>query len=248
MDTRFLHAVGHRPYPLPRAPWVMAQQWHDLLFAHWTVSAERMRELVPAQFPLDLYDGRCYLGIVPFTMKHVRPRLAPSVPWLSFFHELNVRTYVTVGGKPGVFFFSLDAANPIAVQIARTGFKLPYFNARMMLKRQGDTIYYDSRRTHRGAPPAELRGHYRPTGPVYLSTPGTLEHWLTERYALYTLDAQGRILRGDIHHEQWSLQPAEAEFTVNTLAQAAGFEISGPPTLHFARAIQVVVWPLTTAP
>lgn len=233
----------HRPYPPPTGPWVMHQRWHDLLFAHWPVPEETMRALVPRELPLDTYDGTAWLAVTPFRMSDVRPRYLPALPWLSAFPELNVRTYVTLGGKPGVYFFSLDAANPVAVTAARQFFSLPYYTATMSAADDGTTIHYRSRRTHAGAPGAELAARYRPTGAVFHSTPGSLEYWLTERYCLYTLNARRQPMRAEIHHAQWPLQPAEAEFEVNTMAAPLGLTL--PPAaslLHFARRLDVVVW------
>ena len=159
------------------------------------------------------------------------------------FPELNVRTYVTIGGKPGIWFFSLDAGNPVAVEGARDVFHLNYYNARMSCTSQGDTVYYASERTHRGAPGATLAGRYRPTGAVYRSTPGTLEHWLTERYCLYAANRGGQIWRGEIHHAQWPLQPAEAEFERNTMTEQIELALPNTkPLLHFASYLEVIAW------
>lgn len=241
----------HRTYPLPGGPWVMRQTWRNLLFAHWPIAPAALRGLVPQSLPLDTYGGQAWLGVVPFSMQDVHPRGLWSVPRLSHFPELNVRTYVTLNErgveKPGVYFFSLDAGNRVAVALARRFFLLPYFNARMATweKRDG-SIEYRSRRTHSGAPPAEFRAAYRPTGPVYLSQPGSLEHWLTERYALYTVDARGRPYIGEIHHVQWPLQPAQADLDVADLvgASAALRLPDVPPLLHFARRIDMAAWAL----
>lgn len=246
-----LAATSHRPWPLPRGPWVMAQTWHDLLFAHWPLPAAKLAPLIPSPLALDTYEGQAWLAVVPFRMSGVRPRGVPGMPWLSAFPELNVRTYVTApgGSKPGVFFFSLEAANPIAVSAARRGFHLPYFRARMRLTDYGDHIAYTSTRTHTGAPPAAFVGRYGPTGGVYATTPGSLEHWLTERYCLYTVTGGGRLHRGDIHHAPWPLQPAQATLATNSMAAAAGIHLPDtPPLLHFARRLDVVVWPLTRVP
>lgn len=236
--------TAHRPWPLPRGPWLMAQSWHDLLFAHWPVPVAALRPLVPAPLPLDTWEGRAWLGVVPFRMTGVRLRAAPPVPRLSAFLEVNVRTYVTLDGKPGVYFFSLDAENPLAVRAARQLFSLPYFDAEMGLERDGEAIAYRSRRTHRGAPPAELAATYRPVGEPYRAAPGSLDAWLTERYCLYSSGPSGRIRRLEVHHAPWPLQPAAAEISSNTLAAAAGLELPAtPPLLHFARRLDVVFWP-----
>lgn len=240
---------AHRPWPLPRGPWVMTQQWLDLLFAHWPIPVEMMRALVPPQLKVETWEGTAWVGVVPFRMQGVRPRLVPAMPWLSAFPELNVRTYVKVRDrgvdKTGVYFFSLEAANPVAVTIARSTFKLPYFHARMALTETAGTIHYRSHRTHRNAPAAEFVGSYAPTGAVYQSTPGSFDAWLTERYALYTVDQRGRVYIGEIHHIPWPLQPATAYIEINTMAQASGLTLPGvAPILHFVRHLDVVVWPL----
>jgi hypothetical protein len=240
-----LKRTAHRPWPLPKTPWLMAQTWSKLLFMHYRVPLEELREWVPSAFDIDTYDGEAWVAIVPFRMSFVRPHHLPAVPWLSFFPELNVRTYVTIGGKPGVYFFSLDAANPAAVRIARTAFLLPYFNARMTCWDRGTHIDYDSWRTHRGVPPADFRAHYGPIGPITLTEPGTLEHWFTERYALYTVDSTGTPYRAEVHHRQWPVQPAWAEVQTNTmLAPYRLTLIDSQPLLHYAERIKVVAWPI----
>lgn len=227
-------------------PWVMEQHWHTLLFAHWPIAAAAMRALLPPQLTLDTYGGEAWVGVVPFQMRGVRPRITPAVPWLSAFPELNVRTYVTAHGVPGVYFFSLDAANPVAVAIARALFYLPYFTARMRsLHQASDEIRYTSQRVHRGAASAEFAATYRPVGPVYQARSGMLDHWLTERYCLYTVGRGGTLYRGAIHHPQWPLQPAEAAFSVNTMAASHGIALpDSPPLLHYAHYQRVRIWPL----
>ena len=238
-----LAEIGHRPWPLPAGNWVMAQIWHDLLFAHWPIPQEVLRPNVPAQLAIDTFDGQAWLGVVPFRMSGVRLRGTPAMPWLSAFPELNVRTYVVADGKPGVWFFSLDAANLTAVAIARAWFHLPYFRARMSCEKKKGWIEYASKRTHRGAARGTLQGRYRAVGTEFSAQIGTLEHFLTERYCLYTADAAGRIIQGEIHHAPWPLQLAEAEITENTMAQAAGFSLpSTAPILHFSKRQDVVVW------
>lgn len=241
--ARAAFATAHRPWPVPEAPWVMAQVWHDLLFAHWPVSPESLRARVPAELELDTFDGSAWIGIVPFRMSGVRLRGLPAVPGTSAFPELNVRTYVRVGDRPGVWFFSLDAANALAVAVARAWFDLPYFRARMSCAARGEEIDYASERTHRGAPAAAWRGTYAPTGPVELAARGTLEHWLTERYCLYARSPAGRIRRGEIHHEPWPLQPARARIAVDTMATAHGIALPDrAPHLLFARRLDVRIW------
>jgi uncharacterized protein YqjF (DUF2071 family) len=221
----------------------MKQKWHELLFAHWPVSTKLLRPHIPAQLVIDTFDGEAWLAVVPFRMSGVRLRGTPTLPWLSAFPELNVRTYVNCGEKPGVWFFSLDAGNSLAVALARAWFHLPYFRARMRCEERRGWIEYTSQRAHSGAAAAMLVGRYRAVGPEFFSRPGTLEHFLTERYCLYALDGQGRLLRGEIHHPPWPLQRAEAGFERNTMAESLGINLESPALLHFSRRQDVVVWP-----
>jgi len=218
-------------------------RWHDLLFMHWAVDPGLLRPLMPDGLELDLFEGMAWIGVVPFYMTGVGPRFFRWLPYLSAFVELNVRTYVTTENKPGVWFFSLDATNRVAVQAARLLFFLPYFRAQMRTVHRDDWIYYKSRRIHCGAPPATYMARYRPVGPVYYSTRGTLEYWLTERYALYAADARSRIWRCEISHQRWPLQPAEAQVADNTMTMQLGFELPHDrPLLHVARRLDVVAW------
>jgi uncharacterized protein YqjF (DUF2071 family) len=239
-----LQFAAHRPWPLPSGPWVMTQTWHDLLFAHWPLPQAVMRPLVPAQLALDTFDAQCWVGVIPFHMSGIRGRALPPLPGLSRFPELNVRTYVTHGGKPGVYFFSLDAGNLPAVWAARSFYHLPYFHAAMSSRELSGSIYYASRRL-RGA--AEFRGCYRPTTEIRMRERGSIENWLTERYCLYTTH-RDRLYRGEIHHQPWPLQDAEAEIETNTVAAAAGIPLPATaPLLHFARRLEVLIWPLRRA-
>ena len=224
------------------APWVMTQRWNDLLFLHYEVAAEKLRALVPEALTLDTYRQSGWMSIVPFWMNHLRPPGIPSLPWVSHFSEVNVRTYVTYKGKPGVYFFSLDASQLSAVWGARIFYRLPYWHAAMKLKGRGKSkIEYRSTRSH-GPKPAELRLTYGPSGLGFHTRPGSLEHFLTERYCLYTATRK-RLYRADIHHLPWSLEPALAEIGVNTMAQTVGIDLPAQPDLmHFSRALKVLIW------
>jgi uncharacterized protein YqjF (DUF2071 family) len=228
----------------------MKQTWHDLLFAHWPLPQATLRPLVPAQLELDQFNGGCWVGVVPFRMSGIRRRGMPPLPGVSRFPELNVRTYVTHGGKPGVYFFSLDAANLLAVWAARKFYHLPYFHAEMKCEDRGSedrgkdrdgNILYSSRRLKSAA---EFRGSYGPTADVRLREKGSLEHWLTERYCLYTTH-RGSVYRGEIHHQPWPLQDADAEMESNTVAAAGGILLPATqPHLLFARRLEVLIWAL----
>ena len=224
----------------------MTQWWRDLLFAHWPVDAGAVRRLVPDSLEIETFEGNAWVAVVPFRMTGVRWRLTPPLPWISSFAELNFRTYVRPRSgsseKPGVYFWSLEASNPLAVRAARSLFHLPYQDAEMRCESKREWIEYHSRRTHRGEAAAEFRGRYRPRG-VAVKT--DLVRWLTERYCLYVADRKGGLYRGDIHHLPWPLFDAEAQIDVNTIAIASGVELpSGPPLLHFAKELQVAIWGL----
>jgi len=237
-----VNEVGHRPWPMPGRAWMMRQSWHDLLFAHWPVAVDAVRTRVPRTLELDLFDGTAWVGVVPFHMTNVAPRAMPPLPWVSAFPELNVRTYVTYCGKPGVYFFSLDAANPLAVIVARTMLHLPYYRATMDVAVNGEWVEYESLRTQ-GGRTAHFKARYRPIGPVFQPTPGTLEHFLAERYCLYTADSI-HVRRLDIHHPPWRLQSADAVIATNTVADASGIALPPvTPLLHFARRQDAVAWP-----
>jgi uncharacterized protein len=234
-QTGSLEQTGHRPWPLPEGPWLQGQTWDELLFAHWRVEADALRALLPEQLPVDLHDGAGWVGITPFRITGFRLHGLPPLPVLSSFPEVNVRTYVTHEGKPGIWFFSLDADSPWAVEAARLVYRLPYHRASITVARRGDWIDYVSSRDG-----ASLDLSYRPAGPADQPEPGTLEHFLTERYCLYT-EHRRRLHRADIHHLPWPLQPAEAEIRENTMSPAA---LEGDPLLHFSERQDVVIWPL----
>ena len=235
---------AHRPWHAPASPWVMRQKWHDLLFMHWPVAVQDLRPLIPRELELETFDGTAWVGVVPFHMSGIRLRGLPPIPGLSAFPELNVRTYVRSGTKPGVWFFGLEAASALAVSAARRWFHLPYFRARMAFENSDGTIFYKSHRTHRGAPRVDFRAKYRPTGEVFRAQRGTLEYFLTERYCLYAA-AGPRIFRGEIDHLPWPLQPAEVEVENNTMAASHGITLrNAKPLLHFARYQDVKIWGL----
>lgn len=224
-------------------------RWRELLFAHWVVDPSVVRPLIPAGLQLDLFEDRCYVGAVPFLMERVTPHLVPPLPGLHAFPELNLRTYVTLGGKPGVWFFSLDAGQKLAVRVARRFFHLPYFDARFEIAVAGSQVNYSSVRTHRRATAAVFSATYQAAGPVYRSAAGSLDAWLTERYCLYSADTRRKIYRGEIDHQPWLLQKASASIHRNTLGDWLGIELNHPPAaLHFAKLLDVRAWNVTRIP
>lgn len=241
-NHEILKQVVHRPWPLPTRPWVMYQRWHDLLFAHWSLPPDQVRPLVPRELELDTFDGKAWVGVIPFWMSHVRFRALPPVPTASTFPELNVRTYVRAPRepeKPGVYFFSLDAASLFAVLGARAGAGLPYFWADMRAKVSETSVEYLSMRRRGSA--AQLIARYRATGEVSPNK-SDLERFVTERYCLYTV-RRSKVHRIQIHHLPWPLQPAEAEFDVNTMAEAHGLKLPPErPVLQFAKFLEVFIF------
>jgi uncharacterized protein len=236
----------------PRRWAVMRQKWRDLLFVHWPIRAEELRPLVPPQLELDLFEGTAYVGLVPFTMTGVRPVGLPSVRGLSRFHETNVRTYVHRDGRdPGVWFFSLDAANRVAVSLARRLYHLPYYFARMFLEPVAPSspddpgsILYAGNRLRPDPLPASYLIRATPIGPVHPARAGTLEHFLVERYILYAL-ADDRLSRGRVHHHPYPLQAAEVFTLDESLLAAAGVRRPVSAHLaHFARGVDVKVYAL----
>jgi uncharacterized protein YqjF (DUF2071 family) len=239
-QARSLEHVEHRPWPLPRRGWALGQTWEDLLFAHWQVPVADLREHVPAGLDVETFDDSAWLGVAPFRLSGLRARGMLPLPRISEFLELNVRTCVQAAdGRPGVWFFSLDASSRLAVEVARRMYKLPYFQARMSATRRGEWIDYECARVAEAG--RVFSGSYRPIGDVFHAEPGSLEWFLMERYCLYTTGGRGALQRADIHHELWPLQLAEVEVE---LASIAPLELGGEPLCHFSRRQDVLVWPL----
>jgi hypothetical protein len=244
-----LERTSHRPWPLPPGRWAMSQRWNDLLFAHWPMPAAAIEALLPDGLEADVFQGSAWLGVVPFWMDRIQLRGMPVVPGARRFPELNLRTYVRdrQTGTPGVYFFSLDARNLLAVLVARSFFHLPYHWAQMSLKPRGERefIFY-SRRLLSGKP-VRFSARYRGLGPtrrLAQSRAGTIEYFLTERYCLFTRDSAGRLMRANIHHVPWPLEEAEAEIELNDLPAQVGLQLpETKPLLHYSRHLAVYVWP-----
>jgi uncharacterized protein len=214
----------------------LRMRWVDLAFLHWNVPHSALLHRVPDVLQLDTFRDMAWVGITPFRMTGVRPIALPPVPFASDFPELNVRTYVRHGDRAGVYFFSLDAASALAVRAARVATGLPYYHARMNSTRVGEEVRYRSSRRKRGELAAEFVAKYRPTGPVSKAPPGSLEHWLTERYCLFVMRGP-KLFRLDIEHEPWPLQPASIEIQRNTMDEANGVALPAvaPHVLYSAR-------------
>ena len=235
-----LEETEHRPWPVPERSWVMGQTWDEVLFAHYRVPVEQLRALVPEGLEVQEHSGTGWVGVTPFVVTGLRARGLLPFPFASSFRELNVRTYVTRDEKPGIWFFSLDASSQLAVEAARRLYRLPYFRAEMSVQRRGGELLYEC---SRGAGKA-FSAAYRADGDVFQAEPGSLEHFLTERYCLYA-EHDDALYRADIHHRPWPLQAAAARIDLNTMPPLKVTEEDA--VVHFSARQDVVIWPLEPA-
>ncbi len=239
-----LKITGHRPFPIPRSPWVMEQVWNDVLFLHWPVPAEVMEKHIPFQLKLDTFNGTAWIGIVPFWISKMRVRGLPPMPFMNSMDELNVRTYVEYEGRKGVYFFSLDANNPLAVTGARMLYFLPYMNAKMSVSNSEGKVIYESMRKSGHSGTGNFLASYKPISPAYNSESGTLDEWLTERYCLWVTKGD-KVFRGDIHHTKWQLHEASCNIRQNSMASFLPREyFKGDPILHYSPQKHAYFWPL----
>ncbi|MBK8015035.1 MAG: DUF2071 domain-containing protein [Deltaproteobacteria bacterium] len=235
--------VAHRPWPMPDSPWMMTMSWQNLLFAHWPISPAVLRPHIPACFDVDTFDGEGWISVVPFIMSDVGPRGLSRLPWVSKFAELNVRTYVRHKDKAGVYFFSLDAANPVAVRVARMGFHLPYHDARFELSRFGARQSYQCKRSDGTA---SFVGEYEPLdGELLALERDSLERWLFERYCFFTVDRAQRPYVGEVQHAPWSVRGAASSIRINTMTAPQGLALPDvEPLCHHAERLDVLGWPV----
>ena len=227
---------------------VMRPKWRDLLFLHWELKPPLIQQLLPEGLELDLFNNRAFVGLVPFRMENVRPRFVPDLGrfgnFYSRFPELNVRTYVLRDGVPGVWFFSLDAASSFAVIAARLWFRLPYFKARMRLRRRQNELDFWSKRLWPAPFEATTRVRFAPLGDTRTAAPDSLEEFLVERYVLYSKQG-GQLFRGRVFHEPYPLQDAKLLTLREMNLRAAGFERpSREPHILYSRGVDVDVWEL----
>jgi uncharacterized protein YqjF (DUF2071 family) len=226
-------------------PWIMRQNWRNLLFAHWPVAPEAIQHLLPNGVRPDTYDGQAWIGVIAFRLDGIGLRGLPAVPPFNAFPEINVRTYVTYNGRPGVFFLSLDANNRAAMALARPWFRLPYTYSQISFLQEGDSFHFDSCRRGMGAPQAEFSGVYYPTGEPGAALTGTIEHFLTERYSFYTTNAKRELYRCDVFHQPWPLQQAKAAIQKNTMPASHGIQLPDTaPVLHYSSGVEAQIWPL----
>lgn len=234
---------SHRLWSLPPSPWLMKQTWNDLLFAHYPIKLDLLRKRVPEVLPLDSFNGLGWIGIVSFRMTGVRLRGLPPIPGTNTFPQVNVRTYVNLDGKPGVYFLSLYAANRLAASAAKNFFNLPYHFADITMKHNGSCFNFNSKR--RSDKQAGLVCSFRPISDPFYAPKGTFDEWMAERYCFYTLNNKGLPLRCDVLHQPWLLQHAEAKMSQNTLLTMQGIQVEQDrPVFHFSKKMEVRTWPL----
>ena len=220
---------------LPTRTPAVVMTWADIAFAHWRVSPGILEPLIPSELELDLHDGSAWVGLIPFEMRDCDFRGVPPLPGLGTFLECNVRTYVRHRGIPGVWFFSLDAESRLAVIGGRVVWGLNYRLARFHRARAGETFQYELSR-HRGD--GEGRLDWTPGPAIPRPEPGSLEHFLVERYHLYSM-RRGRLIRGRVDHPPWDLRSATAHRVDTGLVRAAGIDVEGEPVMHCSDGVRV---------
>ena len=222
--------------------WLMTQAWKDVLFLHWPVSKEELRKHVPAELELDLYNDQAWISLVLFKVEGTRPRLMPSVPPVSNYLELNVRTYVKHGKKPGIYFFSLDASSDLVVSITRLGDFLPYMKAKMDFVEDASRFAFTSHRVQEDAAPEALTVGYKPQLETLLDKQ-EIDRFLTERYTLWT-KPKDSLFRLDITHPEWDLYPVEFQIEHNTMASFIPFTVEGDyPLAHYSPGVKPLFFP-----
>lgn len=243
MHEKILRQVDHRPWPLPRGPWVGFQSWQQELFAHWPVAAEPLRTALPPGLELDTFDGQAWVGATPFIIRSSHVRGLPPLPPIAEYLELNLRTYVRRDDMPGVWFLSLDASSRTAVLGGRALYRLPYFTAEMRMTQVAGSspgVEFESRRPDGSG---AFRAHYAAAGPAMQASPGSLDHFLFERYLLYAALHRGGLLRAHVHHAPWSLRPVDAEVDAEGLLRAGGVAAeSQPMLLHYSNRQDTLIW------
>lgn len=244
-----LNDIAHRSWPLPSANWIMKQSWRNLLFIHWPIQPELLRPYIPPSLQLDIFNGSAWLSVVVFDMIGIYPRGCSSVSLTPKFSEVNVRTYVQYEGKPGVYFLSLDVGDWASLHIAKKWYRLPYYHAVTSIRKIGQTFHYESIRKGKSTTSITSKGTYTPVSDVFFSRKETLEHWLTERYCLYSTDQKANLYCGEIHHRPWPLQQTEIEITSHTLFHPYHIDVKDvQPVYHFSKGIDTLFWNIKKIP
>ncbi|MGG1398021.1 DUF2071 domain-containing protein [Bacillus salipaludis] len=238
-----MNDVGHRSWPLPSKYWIMRQTWSNILFLHWPIPLNILRPHIPSSLQIDTFNGSAWIGVIVFVLEGIFPRGISSISLTPKFPEMNVRTYVTCDGKPGIYFLSIDVENWASLKIAKRWFHLPYYSAQVSFRKEGQSFHIHSSRNGNFNTPITFKGKYVPVSEVYFPKEGTLDHWLTERYCLYSSNNGDNIYCGEIHHLPWPLQKAEMEIFRNTLLSPFHFDISEvDPIVHFSTGVESLMW------
>ena len=245
----FLVRTSHKPRPFPAGRWAITQRWNDLLFAHWPIPVVLVEALLPEWLEADTCQGSAWLGAVPFWLDRIKIRGIPALPGLRSFPDLNLRTYVRdrLTGTPGIYCFSFDSSNLLAVALARAAFHLPYQLAEMRFERRSERefAFYSRRRFSR--PAVIFKARYRSLGPTRKTVeirPGSLEYFFSERNCIFSTNRAGQAIRANLHHIPWPLEEADAEIERNDLADAVGIALPRmEPVLHYSRRLAVYIWP-----
>lgn len=243
MHKAFLE-TEQRPFPLPDRPWLMAQAWHHLLFCHWEADKDEIEKLLPEELKVDLYQDKAYIGIVPFKAKNTRMRHLPRPPYIHTFLEMNIRTYVTYKGVPGIYFLTMEADKWLAVTGPRVASFLPYRKARMHMSEKRNWIHFQSETIGPDKEQNSLDVLYRPAGKPFSPYPDSLAYWLFERYCYFTVH-KNTVYRGDIHHSRWSVH--EAEVMINKLPVLPPLTdiYKSKPLFHYSLKKQTYSWSVT---
>lgn len=244
MLDKFNHRGDGAP---PMLPWVMHQTWQHTLFCTWEVPAEMIRPLVPSRMELDTFNGKTYVSQLPLHMEKLHLRGLPVIPGTSNFPEMNCRTYVRVNGEPGISFFSIDADSTLADWVARTFYRLPYLKSNMTFEQRPDGSFCMESDRPRGdmINPAKFKGTWKPKGPIRAIDPGTLDDFVANRKLMFVQLQSGMVLRGAVQHAPWQIQECDATIEENTVLEAAGIDISGPPVrMVCSPGTDVHCWPM----
>ncbi len=231
----------------PAGRWAMRMTWTNLLFMHWPADAAHVQSQLPASLEVETFDGAAWVGLIPFRMENVRKRWLPRVPTTHAFPECNVRTYVHPRGRPdlpGVWFFTLDAASRVAVEVARRLWKLNYKFGKLSIERTSDEVRYAVNRLD--SPRASMACAWTVGEALPRSQPGELQYFATERYRLFAVNRCGDVFEGPIWHERWTLREARVTMLRDSLVSAAGIHVDtaqSPVTWHADR-MDVEAWPI----
>lgn len=244
----FINDIVHRSYPLPSKNWIMRQNWNNLLFLHWPISPKKLQPFIPSPLQIDVFERNAWIGIIFFCIDGIYPRGFSFKSLTPKFAELNVRTYVRLNGKPGVYFLSLDVSDWASYTIAKRWYRLPYHPAITSLHKEEQSYHCECIRKGLTNKPITFKGKYKPISEVFFPHVGTLDHWLTERYCLFSTNNGIDIYCGEIHHHPWQLQLAEVEISENTMFSPFQWDFSDvKPISHYSEGMDTLFWNIKRA-